>query len=109
MGMNISSKQMDITESIRHYIEDKYKKLDKWHTQLINPHFMLHKEASEFIAEASIGLKGSQLVASAKNHDMYTAINELITKLEKQLNKSQHKAESRRSIDKEKLSSLNDE
>lgn len=36
------------------------------------------------------------LVASGKHEDMYTAINELINKLERQLNKLQHKGEARR-------------
>ena len=36
------------------------------------------------------------LVASAKHEDMYTAINDLIAKLERQLNKAQHKPEARR-------------
>jgi ribosome-associated inhibitor A len=35
-------------------------------------------------------------VASAKHDDMYTAINDLIAKLERQLNKVQHKSEARR-------------
>ncbi len=34
--------------------------------------------------------------ASGKHEDMYTAINELINKLERQLNKLQHKGEARR-------------
>lgn len=43
----------------------------------------------------SIHLNGV-LVASGKHEDMYTAINELINKLERQLNKLQHKGEARR-------------
>ncbi|EOE0177770.1 ribosome-associated translation inhibitor RaiA, partial [Klebsiella pneumoniae] len=35
-------------------------------------------------------------VASARHEDMYAAINELINKLERQLNKVQHKGEARR-------------
>ena len=36
------------------------------------------------------------LVASARHEDMYAAINELINKLERQLNKVHHKGEARR-------------
>ena len=35
-------------------------------------------------------------ISSGKHEDMYTAINELINKLERQLNKLQHKGEARR-------------
>lgn len=96
MSLSITSKQMDITPAIRSYIEEKFAKLDKWRAQLINPHFILSKEPDGFIVDATIATKGTPLVASAKHDDMYAAINELINKLEKQLNKLQHKSEARR-------------
>lgn len=46
------------------------------------------------------------LVASAKHDDMYAAINELITKLERQLNKVQHKGEARRAASSVKDANL---
>ncbi|CQR22878.1 yhbH sigma 54 modulator [Yersinia enterocolitica] len=46
------------------------------------------------------------LVASAKHDDMYAAINELITKLERQLNKVQHKGEARRAANSVKETNL---
>ncbi|MBI0005687.1 MULTISPECIES: ribosome-associated translation inhibitor RaiA [unclassified Gilliamella] len=99
MTLSITSKQMDITPAIRSYLEDKFSKLDKWRALLINPHFILSKEPDGFIVDATIATKGSPLVASAKHSDMYAAINDLVAKLEKQLNKIQHKGESRRAFD----------
>ncbi|OCG15709.1 ribosomal subunit interface protein [Gilliamella sp. Fer1-1] len=96
MALNITSKQMDITPAMRSYLEEKYTKLDKWRAQLINPHFILCKEPDGFVVDATIITKGTPLVASAKHIDMYAAINDLIEKLEKQLNKLQHKGEARR-------------
>lgn len=99
MTLSITSKQMDITPAIRSYLDDKIAKLDKWRVQLINPHVILSKEPDGFVVDATITTKGSPLVASAKHEDMYTAINDLITKLEKQLNKSQHKPDARRATE----------
>lgn len=99
MTLSITSKQMDITPAIRRYLEDKFSKLDKWRALLINPHFILSKEPDGFIVDATIATKGTPLVASAKHIDMYAAINDLIGKLEKQLNKIQHKGESRCAFD----------
>jgi len=48
------------------------------------------------VADATINTPNGTLVASAKHDDMYTAINDLIAKLERQLNKVQHKSEARR-------------
>ncbi|PKH19812.1 ribosomal subunit interface protein [Enterobacterales bacterium CwR94] len=96
MILNITSKQMEITAAIRQHVEDRLAKLEKWQTQLINPHIVLSKEPKEFVADASINTPNGQLVASAKHEDMYIAINELLAKLERQLNKVQHKGEARR-------------
>ncbi|OOF38511.1 ribosomal subunit interface protein [Rodentibacter rarus] len=96
MTLNITSKQMEITPAIREHVEGRLAKLEKWHTQLINPHFILNKVPNGFNVEASIGTPLGNLVASATADDMYKAINEVEEKLERQLNKLQHKGESRR-------------
>ncbi|ONG14863.1 ribosomal subunit interface protein [Escherichia coli] len=77
MTMNITSKQMEITPAIRQHVADRLAKLEN-------------------VADATINTPNGVLVASGKHEDMYTAINELINKLERQLNKLQHKGEARR-------------
>ncbi|TCJ98308.1 ribosome-associated inhibitor A [Volucribacter psittacicida] len=96
MTVNITSKQMDITPAIRAHIEERLTKLEKWQTQLINPHFILNKIPKGFSVEASIGTPIGDLFASAEGDDMYKAINDVEEKLERQLNKLQHKGEARR-------------
>ncbi|PWC10066.1 ribosome-associated translation inhibitor RaiA [Brenneria roseae subsp. americana] len=96
MTINITSKQMDITPAIRQHVEDRLSKLDKWQAHLINPHIILSKEPQGFVADATISTPNGPLVASAKHEDMYAAINELIAKLERQLDKVRHKGEARR-------------
>lgn len=93
MSINISSKQMDITPAIRSHIEARLAKLDKFHTQLINPHFMLHKQPNSYEVEATIGTPLGDLVAKAVNEDLYNAINEVEIKLENQLIKLKEKKE----------------
>lgn len=93
MTLNITSKQMEITPAIREHIEGRLAKLEKWHTQLISPHFVLSKEPNAFTVDASIGTPYGNLLASATAEDMYKAINEVEEKLERQLNKLQHKGE----------------
>lgn len=94
--INITSKQMEITDAIRTHIEDRISKLEKWQTQLINQHIVLSKEPKEFVADANITTSHGVLVASARHEDMYAAVNDLVSKLERQLNKIQHKGEARR-------------
>lgn len=82
--------------AIRNHVEDRLSKLEKWQAQLINPHIVLSKEPKGFAVDATITTPNGPLVASAKHEDMYTAVNDLIAKLERQLNKVQHKSEARR-------------
>ncbi|QLB20264.1 ribosomal subunit interface protein [Vespertiliibacter pulmonis] len=96
MTINISSKQMDITPTIRAYIEERLAKLNKWQTQLINPHFMIHKQPNGYEVEAAIGTPVGDLFAKAQDHDLYKAIHDVEVKLEAQLNKQKHKGEARR-------------
>lgn len=109
MTINITSKQMEITAAIRQHVADRLSKLDKWQTQLINPHIVLSKQPQGFMADATISTPNGTLVASAKHDDMYAAINELINKLERQLNKVQHKGEARRASTSVKEADLEEE
>ncbi|MDO4698347.1 MAG: ribosome-associated translation inhibitor RaiA [Pasteurellaceae bacterium] len=96
MTINISSKQMDVTPAIRAHIEERLAKLNKWQTQLINPHFMIHKQPNGYEVEVSIGTPVGDLFAKAHDADLYKAINDVEAKLETQLNKQKHKGEARR-------------
>lgn len=97
MRFEITGKNIDITPAIRERIESRFEKLEKWQVALINPHAAISKEPNNhFKVEASASIPGAKLVASAEHEDMYAAINEMGQKLEKQLNKQQHKGEARR-------------
>ena len=109
MVIDITSKQMEITPAIREHVEDRLKKLEKWQVQLINPHIILSKESKEYVVDATINIPSGVLVAKAKHEDMYTAINELLNKLERQLNKLQHKGEARRAYTSLKETNLQNE
>ena len=100
MSLNITSKQMEITPAIREHVEGRLAKLEKWHTQLISPPFVLSKLPDGFSVQASIGTPVGNLLATATSDDMYKAINEVEEKLDLQLNKLQHKGESRRAVER---------
>ena len=96
LALRYSSSKKKPLPAIRQHVADRLAKLEKWQTHLINPHIILSKEPQGFVADATINTPNGVLVASGKHEDMYTAINELINKLERQLNKLQHKGEARR-------------
>lgn len=97
MRVEITGKNIDITNSIRERITSRFEKLEKWQLDLLNPHAVISEEPNKhFKIEAGVSVPGGKLIASAEHEDMYTAINEVGHKLEKQINKIAHKGEARR-------------
>ena len=97
MKVNITGKNIDITSAIRTHIESKFKKLEKWQADIISCQATFSEEPNKQKKfEAVIKVPKGQLIASAVNDDLYAAINEVEQKLERQLNKLQHKSEARR-------------
>ena len=54
---------------------------------------MIHKQPNDYEVEATIGSPLGDLVAKATHADLYTAINEVQTKLESQLIRLKEKKE----------------
>ncbi|MCG7499855.1 ribosome-associated translation inhibitor RaiA [Vibrio sp. Of7-15] len=103
MKVEITGKNIDITPAIRERIEAKFNKLKKWQVDVIGGHATVTKgPGKKHKVEANASIPGTQLVASAEHEDLFGAITEVSQKLERQLNKQQHKPESRRAthIDK---------
>ena len=97
MKVNITGKNIDITSAIRTHIESKFQKLEIWQADIISCQATFSEEPNKQKKfEAVIKVPKGQLIASAVNDDLYAAINEVEQKLERQLNKLQHKSEARR-------------
>ncbi|MFV0450083.1 MAG: ribosome hibernation-promoting factor, HPF/YfiA family [Vibrio sp.] len=98
MKMNITGKNIEITSAIRDHIESKLKKLEKWQVDITGCQCSFSEEPGKQMKfEATVTVPKGQLVASAIHEDLYTAVNEVEQKLERQLNKLRHKPEARRS------------
>lgn len=92
----ITSKNLEVTPLIRERIQARLEKLSRHDVQLINPHVIIVQEKQLFKIETSVGIPNHQLFAQAKHEDLYSAINAMGQKLEKQLNRLTHKPESQR-------------
>lgn len=92
----ITSKHLEVTPLIRERIQARLEKLSRHDIQLINPHVIIIQEKQRFKIEANIGIPGHKLFAQAKHEDLYSAINAMGQKLEKQLNRQSHKPEAQR-------------
>ena len=96
MNIDITSKPVQVTDSIRSQVEKSFEKLEKFDTPLINPHIIIDKAGSDLYIEAKLSIPGHELFAKAQHEDFYTAINKLTDKLKQQLIKHQGKRQSQR-------------
>ncbi|SDI99163.1 SSU ribosomal protein S30P /sigma 54 modulation protein [Ferrimonas sediminum] len=98
MRIEITSKQLTVTDPIRERIESRFEKLERHEVNLITPHVIITQEGPEFQIEASMGIPSGKLFAKASHENLYNAINQMGQRLERQLNRHTHKDQSKRHI-----------
>jgi putative sigma-54 modulation protein len=94
MQINLTGHHVDITDSLRDYVDTKFSKLERHFDHINNVHVILKVEKLQQIAEATLHLSGTEVFATSEHADMYAAIDALIDKLDRQVIK--HKEKSKR-------------
>ncbi|PKI13135.1 ribosome hibernation promoting factor [Colwellia sp. 12G3] len=91
MQINLSGHHVEVTSSLREYVDTKFSKLERHFDHINNVHVVLTVEKLNQKAEANIHMNGSEVFASAVNTDMYTSIDTLVDKLDRQILKHKGK------------------
>lgn len=91
MKINLTGHHVDITNSLREYVNTKFLKLERHFDQISNVYVVLTIEKINQIAEATVHLKGAEVHATASNQDMYASIDALVDKLDRQILKHKGK------------------
>lgn len=102
MQTSVTFKNLDPSETLRSYVADK---LDRFDRLLDNPaeaNVVLSVEKFRHIAEINIAGDRLNIIGKEETIDMYSAIDMVLDKLEKQIKKSKQKIRERRSGSKAK-------
>ena len=91
MQINLTGHHIDITESLREYVDTKFAKLERHFDHITNVHVILNVEKTNQKAEATVHLNGGEIFADSVHDDMYAAIDGLIDKLDSQVIKHKEK------------------
>jgi len=91
MQLNLTGHHVDITASMRAYVNEKLEKLERHFDHVTNVNVVLTVEKLKRRAEASVNVSKGQLFADATSDDMYAAIDALIDKLDRQIIKHKEK------------------
>jgi putative sigma-54 modulation protein len=96
MQVNLSGHHVDITDSLRNYVNEKIKRMDRHFDQALDLHIVLTVEKLRHRAEATLHVSGGNLHADDVQEDMYAAIDGLVDKLDRQGKKHKEKLQSHR-------------
>ena len=91
MQINLTGHHVEITTSLREYVDTKFAKLERHFDHINNVHVILNVEKLNQTAEATLHLTGGEVFANAEHTDMYAAIDSLIDKLDRQVIKHKEK------------------
>ncbi|MEM0515053.1 ribosome hibernation promoting factor [Pseudoalteromonas sp. YIC-827] len=91
MQLNLTGRHVEITDSLRNYVNSKFAKLERHFDHINNVHVILDIEKLNQKAEATLHVNGGELFATAEHQDMYAAIDGLIDKLDRQVIKHKEK------------------
>ena len=91
MNINITGRNIDLTEGIKSAITDKLSRLEKYFTPdtTVNTTLSVEKERQKI--EVTIPMKGNILRAEQVSDDMYVTIDLIVDVIERQLKKHKNK------------------
>jgi putative sigma-54 modulation protein len=103
MQLNVSGHHVEITESLREYVESKVGKTARHFDLVTDVQCILTVEKLRHKAEATVHVNGGTIYADNTEGDMYAAIDGLVDKLERRVRKYKEKLVDHRAKDKEKI------
>ncbi len=99
MDITVTFRHMEPMESIRDYAAEKVSKIDKYLDTPSEAHIVLSVEKFRHIADVTLSIDGTRIKGAEETEDMYSAIDQVMDKIEKQVKKYISKSRTRRSTD----------
>ena len=91
MQLNVSGHHVEVTQSLRGYVESKIEKIQRHFDLVSDVNCILTVEKLRHKAEATIRVNGGTIYADNTEEDMYAAIDGLVDKLERRVRKYKEK------------------
>jgi putative sigma-54 modulation protein len=96
MNVSITFRHMDASEAIKKHAAAKLGKLQKFLRQPMTAKVTISVDKLKHVAEARVSSGGAHLEAKESSDDMYTSLDRMIEKLERQIRVTKGAAEARR-------------
>jgi putative sigma-54 modulation protein len=96
MNIIVHAKQMELTDNLKEYAEEKIGRFDKYLGNISEATITLSVEKYRHKAEVLMKVNGSFIQAESITEEMYSSIDEVSEKLERQVKKHKEKLVSKR-------------
>jgi putative sigma-54 modulation protein len=96
MDISVTFRHMQPTESLKTYSEEKVSKIKRYLDFPLEAHVVLSVEKFRHIADVTLSVNGTWIKGIEETDDMYSAIDQVMDKLEKQVKKYLSKIRDRR-------------
>jgi len=93
MKIILSGKNLEITDALREQVNKKVKKLERYFNDDTEAQVTMAVENYRHIVEVTIPFNGVVIRAEESTDDMYTSIDKVLSKLERQIHKHRTKLE----------------
>ena len=91
MEINFTGHQVEVTPALRAFTEEKLGKLERHFDRIKTIHVTFNVEKLRQIVDATVHIVRGEVHASSESENMYTSIDELVGKLDRQLIKHKEK------------------
>ena len=91
MQLNVSGHHVEVTESLRGYVESKVEKIERHFDLVSDVNCILTVEKLRHKAEATVQVNGGTIYADNTEEDMYAALDGLVDILDRRVRKYKEK------------------
>ena len=106
MDISVTFRHIEPTDSLKTYAEEKLSKIDKYFDFPIEAHVVLEVQKFRRLADVTLSVNGVMIKAVEETEDMYSAIDQVMDKIEKQVRRYREKTRTRRTDDRKNEKSL---
>jgi len=96
MEITVTFRRMEPTESLRLYAVEKLSKIKKYLDSPLEAHVVLEVEKFRHMADVTLSVDGTWVKAVEETGDMYSAIDQVMDKIEKQVKRHLSRSRERR-------------
>lgn len=97
MDITVTFRRMDPIESLKAYAEEKISKLKKYLESPVEAHVVLSVEKFRHSADVTLSVNGTRIKGVEETEDMYSAIDQVMDKIEVQVKRHLERIKNRRS------------